>query len=205
MDLKCRNLFIIWISYDQCGRTNNHRHQVFRITYVFPNNRSNVIDVGAEVSAFAAVSIFLFKYKRIHSIRGRKLWMAKETHRMYAHSASTSKDSPFIKLQKLANVYIPNSPKMPLRMYMETAITKNTVGVRAALKIFLLSLCALKFVYASSKSISNCSRYFCENSSPPIFRFDENYGKQLQIISFKITCTWIVLGIFLLNTTKYIL
>jgi hypothetical protein len=34
-------------------------------------------------------------------------------------------------------------PSTPEAMYVITAITKNTAGVRPALKIFLLSLCDL--------------------------------------------------------------
>lgn len=53
---------------------------------------------------------------------------------------------PITKLQKLANVYKPNRPNIPLDMYITTAIAKNTAGVRADLNIFLLSLYALKLL-----------------------------------------------------------
>lgn len=96
------------------------------------------------------------------------------TYRMYPHMASVSSEMPIIKFEKLANVYKPNRPNTPLRMYMMIAIAKKTVGVRAALNMFLLSLCAWKLAYWSSRSISSCSRYAAENVSPPIFRFEEN-------------------------------
>lgn len=48
----------------------------------------------------------------------------------------------------------------------------KTAGVRAELKMFLPSLCFLKFSYCSSISASSCSRYCLLNSGPPILRVD---------------------------------
>lgn len=69
-----------------------------------------------------------------------------KTYLIYADITSVSNAMPIIRLQKLANVYKPNRPNIPLDMYITTAIAKNTAGVRADLNIFLLSLYALKLL-----------------------------------------------------------
>lgn len=74
------------------------------------------------------------------------------TNLIYAHSTSVSRATPMMRLQIFAIVYKPTSPKTPDAMYMITAITKNTAGVRPDLKMFLLSLCALNWWKESSIS-----------------------------------------------------
>lgn len=59
---------------------------------------------------------------------------------------------PIIRLHIFAIVYRPTRPNIPDKIYIVTAIAKNTAGVRAALKIFLLSLCALNCKKDSSIS-----------------------------------------------------
>lgn len=74
------------------------------------------------------------------------------TYLIYAHKTSVRRPIPIIRLHTFAIVYRPTRPNIPDKMYIVTAIAKNTAGVRAALKIFLLSLCALNCVKDSSKS-----------------------------------------------------
>lgn len=62
---------------------------------------------------------------------------------MYVHNISVSIQILTIKLQTFASGYKPVKSNIPDKKYIVAAITKNTAGVRAALKIFLLSLCAL--------------------------------------------------------------
>lgn len=74
------------------------------------------------------------------------------TYLIYAHKTSVRRPIPIIRLHTFAIVYRPTRPNIPDEIYIVTAIAKNTAGVRAALKIFLLSLCALNCVKDSSRS-----------------------------------------------------